>query len=1442
MAKQIGTVTTIVDTAIKAVGADGNVRTLAQGDAVFQGDTIETGKRAYVKITLSDGTLFQLGPLSKASLDKFNYQPDAQHGELESSVFIGVFRFISGKIGGDERGQHTTIKTPAATIGIRGSELDIAVDEQGNMTLLHISGLVDVTPVVGLPFSVYLAGTRVELSLHDAPVVSLADSAFISQFRAYLLPLNAHKTEDESLLRANSVHQKEPSPTENGEETNTEQQESLGRQHFSNLADHALLTVGSSADSATTTAARLAHLSSSMGRNDGQEENVLLPPLPFGLSQGNTSNDVLFKSPLTTDDGDTNRFTEDHAILTPVLFTEPQLIRADTEILQGQNGTVFNNQDGSFTYVPNVGFWGEDSFGYRFSPFEAFTIVSVTIARPQVDMPLVQADDVVPIRTNAGGTLLVQTDGTVDYIPPVNFHGTDSFSYLPAGQNTPITIELNVEAMNDAPIAVRDDYTEILNPNLLTVAEDSVLTIPADVLLANDIEVDKIDGDGLSIYAVSPTDGIIPTQGTVVLNPDNSVSFQPTANFNGETIFTYVVQDSDGVRSSSTVKVAVTPVNDAPLVGNDVLNGAGQNPVTIPIAQLLSNDSDIEKQVLILIAVENPENGSVVLNPNGTITFTPAPNFTGGQFDYLVSDGQAENAVSRGTVIIVLDGSGVPILPIDDNNQPPITNNLAPIANADGVFQMGTEDTIVLLGASLLLNDIDPNGDLLSISSVSSGAGGTARLDAQGNITFTRSADFTGIGSFSYTISDGRGGTASATVTVQGEVEPLNLPPIAVNDAFITPENTALSINPATLLQNDRDPEQAVLNITALGGATHGTVTQTADGTIIFTPVTDFVGIAQFSYNVSDGVNNTTATVQIQVQPLPDTQPQAVSDSFITNHNQPLNISSAQLLANDIPAQATDILQIQNVINPQQGTVTLNSDGTVTFTPTQDFVGTASFDYVLSNQQGQLSSTTVTINVLPNQPPIAQDDADPTTNSVGFNQSLLLTAATLLANDSDPDNDPLTITQVDSRSQAQGTVTLTTDGNVLYTPAPDFSGTDQFTYTISDGHGGTASATVSVFVENAPPVAVDDLDPSVLSTPKNQAITIPVATLLSNDSDPNNDPLSLVAVGEAVNGQVAFTLDGAVIFTPDVNFVGTAGFQYSISDGKGAFDTAQVAITVVDANSPPVANPDTLSAGFNQTVFIPVADLLANDTDPDATDILSITELIDDPSNGVTAKLLNNEIQLFVDTLSNNQFDSISFKYILSDGQGNQSETTVTVEADNVIKGTANADNLAGTNADDIILGLGGNDTFQATTGNDILLGGEGDDLFLFDPSQVENAILKGESGQDTLQLTGSTSLDLLQNSSLPSGEGFQLSGIDTIDIRDSSGGNTQLRLSAQDVLDISDNGRLLIEGNTQSFVVSNDGWINAGVETLGTATYNRYTANGAELWVNTDIGGQFIF
>ncbi|WP_320153174.1 cadherin-like domain-containing protein, partial [uncultured Tolumonas sp.] len=518
------------------------------------------------------------------------------------------------------------------------------------------------------------------------------------------------------------------------------------------------------------------------------------------------------------------------------------------------------------------------------------------------------------------------------------------------------------------------------------------------------------------------------------------------------------------------------------------------------------------------------------------------------------------------------------------------TVNDEPAAQSDALVT--PEDTALTIApATLLANDSDPDGDPLSITSVQAAVHGTVAL-VEGNIVFTPAADYHGPASFTYTISDGQGGSDTATVTI--EVTPVNDNPHAVNDApaaqsdaLVTPEDTALTIAPATLLANDSDPDGDPLSITSVQAAVHGTVAL-VEGNIVFTPAADYHGPASFTYTISDGQGGSdTATVTIEVTPVNDNphavndEPAAQSDALVTPEDTALTIAPATLLANDSDPDG-DPLSITSVQGAVNGTVAL-VEGNIVFTPAADYHGPASFTYTISDGQGGSDTATVTIEVTPvndnpdavNDAPAAQSDALVTPEDT----ALTIAPATLLANDSDPDGDPLSITSV--QGAVNGTVALV-EGNIVFTPAADYHGPASFTYTISDGQGGSDTATVTIEVTpvNDNPDAVNDAPAAqsdALVTPEDTALTIAPATLLANDSDPDGDPLSITSVQAAVHGTVAL-VEGNIVFTPAADYHGPASFTYTISDGQGGSDTATVTIEVTPVNDNPHAVNDEPAA------------------------------------------------------------------------------------------------------------------------------------------------------------------------------------------------------------------------------------------------------------------------
>lgn len=233
--------------------------------------------------------------------------------------------------------------------------------------------------------------------------------------------------------------------------------------------------------------------------------------------------------------------------------------------------------------------------------------------------------------------------------------------------------------------------------------------------------------------------------------------------------------------------------------------------------------------------------------------------------------------------------------------------------------------------------------------------------------------------------------------------------------------------------------------------------------------------------------------------------------------------------------------------------------------------------------------------VLVNRAPLAVND------SATVDRNAAAVSIAVLSNDSDPDGDALTITA--STAPANGTATIS-GSSVLYTPRAGFTGSDSFSYTISDG-ALTATATVNITVRIAPPVANPDTASTVRGTPVS-------FNVLSNDSDPAGEALSLVAVGTPANGSASFTADGVVTYTPAAGFVGSDTFSYRARNVSGVEVEGRITVTVTAV--PPRALSDIATTPYNTPVTVNV---LVNDTDPSG-DTLSLVE-VTGASNGTVS-------------------------------------------------------------------------------------------------------------------------------------------------------------------------------------------------------------------------------
>ena len=336
-------------------------------------------------------------------------------------------------------------------------------------------------------------------------------------------------------------------------------------------------------------------------------------------------------------------------------------------------------------------------------------------------------------------------------------------------------------------------------------------------------------------------------------------------------------------------------------------------------------------------------------------------------------------------------------------------------------------------------------------------------------------------------LSEELGGDAdlAASIRAGGNDAPpaTNRLPIAADDLFSVAQNAVLTITPASgLLANDVDPDGDALTATLVDQGANGAATLASDGSFTYTPNTDFSGTDSFTYQASDSVaTSNLATVTINVNADTNQNPVAADDAYVGTLNEVLTVTAASgVLANDVDPDG-DALTATVVDQGANGSATLASDGSFTYTPNTDFSGIDSFTYTASDSVATSNVATVTITVNPagtgaNQAPVATDDV----YAVQPGGVLMTTPASgVLANDTDADGDSLSTTLVGQASS--GVAVLSGDGSFTYTPNAGFAGADMFTYQVSDGTVASNVATVSIAVRdtgNMPfgPVTVGSFD------------------------------------------------------------------------------------------------------------------------------------------------------------------------------------------------------------------------------------------------------------------------------------------------------------------------------------------------------------------------------
>ncbi|MEZ5864393.1 MAG: DUF2341 domain-containing protein [Geminicoccaceae bacterium] len=360
-------------------------------------------------------------------------------------------------------------------------------------------------------------------------------------------------------------------------------------------------------------------------------------------------------------------------------------------------------------------------------------------------------------------------------------------------------------------------------------------------------------------------------------------------------------------------------------------------------------------------------------------------------------------------------------------------------------------------------------------------------------------------------------------------------------DAVVTTLDTSVTIH---VLANDSG---SGLTITSFSNPAHGSVIFNADQSFTYAPTMGFVGTDSFAYTVRDA-QGTPSGAEVTITVAPNDGATRATDDYIemiAGGNAIIPV-----LSNDLTA--TGSLRLIAISVPGHGAANVLADQSIRYVPQSGFVGIDSFTYTVIDQAGTTTSAIVTVKVLAeNRTPLAKGDAF----TLEAGQTTVLA---ILGNDSDPDGDPLQV--VSYTMPSHGSLAFNPDKTFSYTPNAGYQGADQFTYTIRDNRGASASASVLLTIAETAeqPTATDDHVVTEAGMPA-------VIDVLGNDGLPVGQEIRIVAVTLPFKGKIVFNLDGTITYTPNMGFVGFDDFTYTIGNGLGGTAKATVTIEVTPA-------------------------------------------------------------------------------------------------------------------------------------------------------------------------------------------------------------------------------------------------------------------------------------
>ncbi len=845
---------------------------------------------------------------------------------------------------------------------------------------------------------------------------------------------------------------------------------------------------------------------------------------------------------------DTASTNEDEVVSIDVLANDESINKEITffDLESTQNGSITILPDGNLQYEPAKNFYGEDTFKYTIDNVSKATVtVTVTpvndppsggtymsFTYENVPFPIMgyqalwlDVDNTIEelyisdMETPSNGTIVELAEGSYVYTPNVGFTGTEEISYRitdAGGERGKGLFSIEVRAASGiAPVA--KDYNLEINEDA-----ETIINVLSD-----------IEADGNRNKVIVDYDRTTSSSGSVTLNSDNNFVYTPLENYYGSDSFTYTLNRG----SVGTVNINILSVNDEPITKDCHFVAFEATPTVLSLNEFNVSDVDDELFLLVISSTSDPENGSITINNDGTITYTPDVGFTNSEtFEYTVSDPSGATSTSKMIVRII---------------EPPYVNA---VGNSDQAVT--NEDTAVDIDVTF--NDKEDSNGEKNINGYDevSEYGGLIEENENGTLKYTPKENFNGTDTFNYNY-DG-----STNIEVEVTIE-------AVNDKPTTNDISSIMVmniyGEGDL--NDRDPQtlnSKVIRPTSLdiedGVLTNYTIdTEPQNGSvetgqvIKYTPDKNFIGTDTFTYSVTDSNSEVaTGTVSIIVYEY-----KANDDTAQTYMNTPVIID---VLENDPAAYDNRGFLEYMERSVKGGTIVRNDDDTLTYTPKDGYLGEDSFTYVSESEME--ANVTINVSERPDTPPVAVNDETSVAEDGEVNINVI-------ENDQDDGKGEFLIESFDSLSTKGGSITKNLDGTLKFLPKENTNGTDYFKYRLNEG--SEALVTINISSDNDLPVAND----IYLQVKVGQSVTHTLTSNDVSDIEDDFDDIELDSLGTPSLGNSVVVNENTFKYTTTSQSNASDTFTYTVFDTDGARVSATVHINITGetVSSTPVYTP-----------------------------------------------------------------------------------------------------------------------------------------------------------------------------------------------------------------------------------------------------------------------------